>query len=63
MAKLDTQAPTEADPIALKPAQQRRVLALKEARQVLAGTSFMGSGAVESSELIRVADYIIEGEV
>lgn len=48
----------------LKPAQQRRVLALKAAREVLAGSNslFGSTGAVESSELVRVADYIINGE-
>lgn len=59
MAKQE-QEPT---PTTLKPAQQRRVLALKEARGVLAAQQVFGSPATDSFELIRVAEYIVEGEV
>lgn len=48
-----------ADP--LKPAQRRRVEALKEARDLIASRSLVGTPAPDHIALMSVADYILEG--
>ncbi|QGJ92166.1 hypothetical protein PBI_LAUER_59 [Gordonia phage Lauer] len=52
----------EETPVTLFDDQQRRVLALNAARDVLAAKTIMTSGGVMSDELIKVAEYIIGDE-
>lgn len=51
-----------AEGVVLSEKQQRRVLACKAARGVLAASTMISTGPVDEFALIRVAHFILTGE-
>jgi hypothetical protein len=51
------------DRLVLSRKQERRLIACKQAREILGSRGFSSAGAVSASEVTSLAGYIITGEM